>query len=350
MITFRFYLVTLVAVFLAVALGVVIGSTFTEPALIENLQGRIESVRDNLDARVATISELNGEIDELAAYLDDSAPWAVDSQLSGTEMIIVADEGVDSGAVEDLVTRAREAGAAVEGIVWIQPSFGLGEESDLEALTDALGPLGRDPVEAGAAAWELLMVPAGEATPPAGVPQSSTTTAVQGSEEGAAVVADEPGAVLAGESAKALAEAGFVEIQIIDASAPFETSESNPDLPLVVVLVTGQASEIPGGAESMAARAVGQAALAIPTVVAEVFGDVGDKDDPSNRGETVAPVIEDGDLASLSFVSTVDDLDLLQGRVATILAASDLGRSITGNYGYGEAAERVLPEWFEQAP
>ena len=62
MITFRFYLVTLVAIFLAVALGVTIGSTFLEPALVQDLNNQVESVRQNLDERVARIDELNGEI------------------------------------------------------------------------------------------------------------------------------------------------------------------------------------------------------------------------------------------------------------------------------------------------
>lgn len=351
MITFRFYLVTLVAVFLAVALGVVIGSTFTEPALVENLQGRIDDVQNNLDDRVAVIDDLNSEIDRLTEYLDESAPWASDSQLVGTEMIVVADEGVDSDAVDALLSRARGAGASTEGVIWVQPSFALREDADLDALNEAIGPVGSDPTSAMATAWEQVMAPAVGGQAPGADPGPTTTIAVAGQPTTTVVnQADEQALLLDGVTLSALEDAGFVEVDRLDDEPGGTAGEVNDDLPVVVVIVTGQESEIPDTGEAAVLRARSQAAFGIPTVLAEVFAEVGDDSEPSMRGETLAPVIDDSDLASLGLVSTVDDLDLVQGRVAVVLAASDLGRSLAGNYGYGDAAQRVLPEWLEQAP
>jgi hypothetical protein len=44
--------------------------------------------------------------------------------------------------------------------------------------------------------------------------------------------------------------------------------------------------------------------------------------------------------------STVDDLDLVDGRVATILAAADLGRGVNGRFGYGAGVSGPVPEWW----
>jgi Copper transport outer membrane protein, MctB len=44
-------------------------------------------------------------------------------------------------------------------------------------------------------------------------------------------------------------------------------------------------------------------------------------------------------------VSTVDDLDLTEGRIAAVLALSDLGRNVVGQYGFGAGAEKSLPAW-----
>ena len=43
-------------------------------------------------------------------------------------------------------------------------------------------------------------------------------------------------------------------------------------------------------------------------------------------------------------VSTVDDLDLVQGRVATTLALADLRTGVRGHYGYGDDADSAMPE------
>ena len=40
--------------------------------------------------------------------------------------------------------------------------------------------------------------------------------------------------------------------------------------------------------------------------------------------------------ALAAIVSTVDDLDLVQGRVAAVLALQELADGVVGHYGYGE--------------
>ena len=53
MLTFRYHLVTIVAVFLALAIGIVVGSTVVGPSVVESLRNQVEDVSDTLDERKA---------------------------------------------------------------------------------------------------------------------------------------------------------------------------------------------------------------------------------------------------------------------------------------------------------
>jgi hypothetical protein len=80
------------------------------------------------------------------------------------------------------------------------------------------------------------------------------------------------------------------------------------------------------------------------TVAAEIGTDSTDPDAPQ-RGDTVAVIRSDSDLDGR--VSTVDDLDLVQGRIATTLALRETGANPNGpigDYGYGQGAKRPTPE------
>jgi hypothetical protein len=67
----------------------------------------------------------------------------------------------------------------------------------------------------------------------------------------------------------------------------------------------------------------------------------GDDEGPT-RGLAVAPIVDEEELADV--VSTVDDLDLPEGRVAAVLALAGARDGVVGHYGTGPRADRELPE------
>ena len=73
-------------------------------------------------------------------------------------------------------------------------------------------------------------------------------------------------------------------------------------------------------------------------MVGEVYQE---SDGAPDRGTWLAPIRSDDQLAAA--VSTVDDVDLVQGRVASALALGDLAQGVVGSYGYGVGAKSVLP-------
>ena len=74
MIDFRYHLVSLIAVFLAVALGIVIGTTQLNGPLTDNLQGQVTALQDDKRAIFKAATEAQKATDLLLqARRDDGA-------------------------------------------------------------------------------------------------------------------------------------------------------------------------------------------------------------------------------------------------------------------------------------
>jgi len=338
MVTFRFYLVSIVAFFLALAVGVVVGSVLDE-GISNSLQDRLERVEANLNDTVASIDDKNREIEELERYVEASAPFAVQDRLVGTSTLVVAEPGLDAGPVEDLVVRLRQAGSHVSGIVWLEPRWALTDDEDRGRFAEIVDAADVSVDQLHEAAWAELLAQAETEGPEGGTPgvgttdpndPAATTTTIAEPDGGEALELFEDPVLVA------LADGGFLRLVEIDGDDATGGAE------LGVVSVTGSESElaVPGSA---AVELVEQAAaLEVPSVLAELYLDTsGDDEDPPSRGMVASAAAE---RSTLRF-SAVDDLDLIAGRVAAVLALDDQRVGLVGRYGYGPDVDGVLPRW-----
>jgi hypothetical protein len=308
MINFRFHIVSIIAVFLALGLGVLMGSAVVNSAIVDRLDREIDQVREESNRLRAANREANDALDQSTQYASDSATYSVEGRLTGVPVAVVVERGVDEGAVDETVALLRAAGADVPAVFWLEERWALESEEDADALraaTDLLG--GDDSVRARA-----LVQLAGRLTDPASVPVDSE----------------------AGDLVDRLAEAGFLGIEGDDVDL-----SNFPVAPARAVVVTGTDTRLAGtDMATQTTRAFFD--VAAPTVATEVFA-AGDTEDALARGNALAAIRADEDLSSS--VSTVDDLDLVPGRVATVLALQDLAGGIVGHYGYGEGGTSALP-------
>lgn len=349
MVTFRFYIVSTVAFFLALAVGVVVGSVLDE-GIVSSLEDRLERVEENLDDTVASIDEKNREIEDLEVFADQVAPFAVENRLEQSSTLVVAESGVAEEPVRDLVRRLREGGSQVEGIVWLDPRWNLADREDREAVAELIeqAPAARPALRR--AVWAELFGSTAPATPgdPA-VPETTATTAEPGTTPTGPDPETDPGAaspdapevaVSATESGfsspllSALADLGVLRLERIDPRTDVAGER-------VLVSVTGADSNLSVPGETSVELVESAAALEVPSVLAEVLADGADS---SGRGQVISSVLD----ASTARFSTVDDLDLIAGRVATVLALADARLGVLGRYGYGPDTDGVLPRW--QAP
>src|SRR3954468_16118308 len=164
MISFRFHLVSLIAVFLALGLGILVGSSVVDRVIVDNLQHEINTVkaqssraRDDLKVRDDNISKLDD-------FVKKSASYAVEQRLIDVPVAIVAERGVDASVTKSTLTMLRAAGADVPGVLWLTDKWRLDTPDDLTKLQDTAGVTGNN---AGTRAAVLQLLARRLAQPPA---------------------------------------------------------------------------------------------------------------------------------------------------------------------------------------
>jgi hypothetical protein len=299
MINFRFHVVSLIAIFLALALGVVIGAGVIDRGVVDALNTRLDNVEsksDRIQSENRVLEERNGQMNDM---IGDLQPFAVSGRLLGDDVGVVAVRGVDGDRVSALVTAVQQADAVATGTLWLEDKWALADDDSVTALQDALGVTTKNKAALRSAGYQQLAQRLGT-----------------------------PGARVEGEPdlLTVLEQAGFVGYDAVDDS----TIADFPGRAASIVLVVGNGGAVdPELVTVPAAKALHGADL--PLVVASVWQEV---TDGPERAAAVQP-IRDDDLATS--VSTVDDLDLAEGPTTVVLALSDLFLTppVVGHYGYG---------------
>jgi copper transport outer membrane protein MctB len=146
LISFRYHLVSIVAVFLALSLGVLIGTTVVN-------QGVLDQVRSQADKALKRADNLRDEVDSLRAEVatwdrfgKQIQPLLVGNQLSGTQVVLVTVDGVDLSEVSGIDAILSDgAGAEVLATIVVTPRMNLPDDGSEEALATDLGLSGSDP-------------------------------------------------------------------------------------------------------------------------------------------------------------------------------------------------------------
>src|SRR6476620_7848838 len=146
MINFRFHLVSLVAVFLAMGLGILVGSTVIDQKIVNRLDREINSVRNENKTRKAESKELAKENADKEEFIALAAPYVADGRLDGQSVAIVAERGVGGGVVKKTETLLRGAGADVPAVLWLDDSWLLDTDGRRADLAAALGIQAADQV------------------------------------------------------------------------------------------------------------------------------------------------------------------------------------------------------------
>jgi len=280
MINFRFHLVSLIAVFLALGLGILVGSSVVDRAIVDNLEREINNVKNDSNQVRADLKVRDNTLSQLDEYVKKSAAYAVDQRLLDVP------------------------GANVPGVLWLTDKWRLDNAADLAKLQNAAHVSGNN-AAVRAAALQLLA---------RRLAQSPTT----GRRKTADIL--EP-----------LRTAGFLDFSDGDRSALAKF----PVRAARVVVVTGTNSDL-AGTDTVVPFVRGLVAAGAPSVVAEVYDSHNGASPVPERGASVAPVR--GERVLQQDVSTIDDLELAQGQVSVVIALEQLGGGTVGHYGYGQGA------------
>lgn len=145
MIDFRYHLVSIVAVFLALAIGIVVGSTAFKGSVQTALdQASKHELRTNR-MLYAHNTQLKNQISADEAFAQAAEGSLLRGLLHGESVVLVLAPGADSTTVDGLTTALKKAGAAVTGQVVLSSQFfdtGAANEQQLKATKASLAPTG----------------------------------------------------------------------------------------------------------------------------------------------------------------------------------------------------------------
>lgn len=125
MIDFRYHLVSIVAVFLALAIGIVLGSTELQGSTLNVLRSSSDSLRSQLSAVSAQRDAYQQEANASDTFLQTAEPKLVGGMLAGEKIVLVTEPGAPSAIIDGIEKAAGTgyAGATVTGTVALQPKF-----------------------------------------------------------------------------------------------------------------------------------------------------------------------------------------------------------------------------------
>jgi Copper transport outer membrane protein, MctB len=329
-IDFRYHLVSIVAVFLALAIGIVLGSTELQGPAYNILNSTTGKLQNELNQASSQRDAAQQQADLGQNYAQAVEPVVLHNLLAGQRLLIITEPGAPASVVTAISSAAtQDAGATVTGQIALQPKFFDNSDTTLAglnqinlAMSQADGIVlstGTTPQDQAAQviAGEILTSGSG----------SSATTTQAGAQPSTSPSAGSQQDTNASTMLAAYANEGFLTVS----GQPSASAT-------LAVIVTPQTAPADGSADPLDQLLVPVAeelaAKSSATVVAGVSAG-------SGPGSPIA-VLRASSAASK--VSTVDDADFVAGQSVVIQAlAAQLNGANPGSYGFASGASAVAP-------
>lgn len=286
MITFRYHVVTLVAVFMAIGLGVLFGATFIDQNIVDGLRASQARLGDRNEDLRGRIVDLEDENEALQSFAGSTRELLVPDSLTDVPVALVSFESTPGEVLDAVRETLSLAGAQVTGQLTLSDRMDMRSAPDREALSSALG------------------------------------TSFEETAELSDALAAQLTAVLTGQNADVLTR--LLEAEL--ASAPIAIQPEQQAR--VVILVGGETSrELNERVALPLARGLGES----QAVAAAVESGTGVR--------MLGPIRDDSDAR----VVTVDSVETPLGQSAMALGIRAALAGQFGHYGRGEGATPALP-------
>ena len=123
MIDFRYHLVSIVAVFLALAIGIVLGAAELQGPTYNILNHTTAKLQNEYDQTRGQLATAQAQASEGESYAQAVEPAVVRDLLTGQRLLIITEPGAQSSVVSGISAAAADAGATVTGQIALQPEF-----------------------------------------------------------------------------------------------------------------------------------------------------------------------------------------------------------------------------------
>lgn len=308
MINFRYHVVSLTAVFLALAIGLVLGTAALNGPLSDALNDQVKALgKDNKQLR-ERVSLLEDDVNRQEAFATQVAPILLANKLAGRRVVIVsATSGTDY--VQGVADKLTLAGAKITGEVHVKDDFtnpaksvellDLADRADPASIPVTTLPTNSDGVETSSALLAAVLL---DRTPV--VPEVDRKAVLSAYTQASYISIDDKHKVT-----------GPAEAIVVVAGGPYVDRDASAKNQAVVTMVT-------------------QLDKAAPIVVAA--------NSPAGDGNVVAQVRGDPTLSKT--ISTVDNASTSQGEVVAALALVEQTLGKAGQYGTSAGASSIVPK------
>ena len=309
MISLRTHAISLAAVFLALAIGVALGSGLLSNTVLSGLQDDKRDLQVKIDTLNTDKNALNEKLGAVEEFDAQMSPRILRDTMKDKSVVLFRTPDAADGDVDALTRLIGQAGATVTGTIELTQDFVTANSAD-KLLSVVNSPI----------------VPAGK--------QLSTTSVDQGSQAGdllgiTLLINKDPKVAPVDDAQRetvlaTLRDTGFITY-----------GDQRMGAADTALIVTGGAlGDDAGNRGSTVARfAAGLAPHGSGTVLAGRDG---------SASGTAAVAVTRSDAGLNSAVSTVDDVDVEAGRITSVLALSDLVNGARpGQYGIGAGATSV---------
>ncbi|WP_419702717.1 copper transporter [Promicromonospora sp. NFX87] len=313
MIDFRYHLVSLISVFLALAVGIILGAGPLQGAIGETLTEQVDALRaERTDLRTeldATQTALDGD----ERYIEAAGAQLVTGALQDQRVAIVQLGDVPQDDADGVLNQLTTAGANVVSTSVLTDSW-----------TDAAEESSNETVAGGLLANLGTAAPEGD--DPSAILGAALALALTGTENGTE------------RSAQAL----DLEVQL-ERLGYIEAGDEQTEPAQALVLLVGSAAQPQATTDGAteAAETTPDVWTSVTRAAQEVSGAAvlaGPTDEP---GDTVQAVRDDEDIAAE--VTTVSGINRLVGRINVPLAVAARLDDIVGQYGLEDDATAVIP-------
>lgn len=295
---------SLVAVFLALGLGVLTGTTVINRGIVRQLEDRTDDLSGQLDGLREEFAQAQAEREVWSAFAEEVAAPVLAGRLIETPVVLIKQEGTDEVSIAGVRRFLEEAGAEVVGPLSVSGRMVLESTTDREELAAIVG---LDP--------------------------SQEPDAL--SAEAAALLAQRLAFAPDGDQTlERLLDAGFL------------VSEGSGLGPEVLRTLGGPEQAVVVLAGGPAITRLQPEGFLVPLV--DALSDDGvpvAAGEPARGAEQEQPfvtLLRDGDVAAR--IATQDNVDQMPGQIGLVLALEDLIEGVPGHYGVKDGASRVIPE------
>ncbi len=309
MIDFRYHLVSLIAVFLAVALGIVIGTTALNEPILADIENQVADLEQDKRALEDRTQQLQTQLDTADSFEQAVAPALVAGALAGRSVLLVStNEDVAPETVEQVTALIAEAGGTVSGAISLRPEYS--DPSSASGLQNYVTGSGRpaglqlpETDDAGQLVASLI----GQVfmTPPGGTPPDATAVS--------SVLAGLTALDVLSQDTDTVTPADYAVVLTSGAFTGDDAAERNTTLVELVSALdaAGSGAVVTGDAAAAGENGLIGAVRADPTLSAAI--------------------------------STVDNVGTAAGRISTVLALGRESQGTSGKYGTGEDTQPVPP-------